>query len=232
MSLSGRSVLALVPARGQSTGIRRKNLTLLRGRPLVEHTIRAALGARSVDATYLSSDDPEILEVGLALGARVVERPAEWATDDAAASDVVRHFLDWLPAALRDQDPYIAYLQPTSPMRTAHHIDSALNLLEETSAHSLVSVLRLQKSPFKSFTIDEDGRLQSLFDEHMSNMRRQDLPETYTPNGAIYLFSVEEFVRRGGFPSNGSVPFFMSPNESIDIDDAQDLARAERLMGA
>ena len=63
-------------------------------------------------------------------------------------------------------------------------------------------------------------------------MRRQDLPETCTPNGAIYVFSVDEFVRRGGFPSNGSVPFFMSPDESIDIDDAQDLARAERLMGA
>lgn len=232
MSLNGRPVLALVPARGGSTGIVRKNLTLLGGRPLVEHTLRAALSSHGVDATYLSSNDPAILAVGVTIGALAVERPAEWATNDAAAADVVRHFVGWLPAALRDQDPYIAYLQPTSPMRTAQHIDSALSLLGETSAHSLVSVLRLQKSPFKSFTVDEDGRLLSLFDERMSNMRRQDLPETFTPNGAIYLFSVDEFVRRGGFPSNGSIPYFMSADESIDIDDAHDLDRAERLMEA
>ena len=92
--------------------------------------------------------------------------------------------------------------------------------------------MRLRKSPFKSFVISESGNLQSLFNEQLSNARRQDLQDTYIPNGAIYIFTIAEFLSRKGFPSNGSLPYIMSSNDSIDIDDLEDLKIADNLLKA
>jgi CMP-N-acetylneuraminic acid synthetase len=88
----------------------------------------------------------------------------------------------------------------------------------------------MRKSPFKSFVLSESGKLQSLFDEKMSNARRQDLQDVFIPNGAIYIFSIQQFIDRKGFPSNGSLPFIMSEDDSIDIDEKEDLLRAEKLL--
>jgi len=231
MSHRDEPVLALVPARGGSKGLPRKNLALLQGRPLVEFTLVAAKQSRTVDVTYLSSDDREILEVAERVGAIPLLRPAEYATDHASAVDVVRHFIGVIPAAERARNPFIVYLQPTSPLRTAHHIDQAFQLLAEQNATTLVSVSALECSPFKSFRIDDDGRLKSLFDEKLSNARRHDLPAAFIPNGAIYVFRVEEFLSRGGFPSDGSVPFVMDSSVSVDVDTREDLACVEQAMG-
>jgi CMP-N-acetylneuraminic acid synthetase len=98
-------------------------------------------------------------------------------------------------------------------------------------AASLVSVVKADKSPFKAFCLNENGFLESLFDEHLSNARRQDLPQCYFPNGAIYMFRISTFKQHGGFPSNGGVPFIMSARDSIDIDDEADLVRAALELG-
>lgn len=229
MAVSGTKVLALVPARGGSKGVTRKNLRLLGGRPLVQITLEAARGARLVDEVFLSSDDPEILAVGRATGVRTVVRPSEWATDDATAVDVVRHFLQELPPELREGNPYLVYLQPTSPRRTSAHIDGALNAMASVGGEAVVSVVELTKSPFKAFRLTENNRLQALFDERMSNQNRQQLPRTFAANGAIYAFRMRDFETRGGFPSNGSVPYVMSQEDSADIDTAQDLNRLGQL---
>lgn len=209
----------------------RKNLALVCGRPLLYYTLRAALDSVEVDQTFLSSDDGEILDFGNRMGVNAVNRPSACATDDASAADVVRHFIEALSDEVRACDPVIVYLQPTSPLRDARHIDRAIALLREHGATMLVSVVELQKSPFKSFGLDDRNRLRSLFDERLSNSRRQDLPRTYIPNGAIYVFSVGEFMARRGFPSNGSVPYVMNEVDSIDIDTPDDLLRAERILG-
>lgn len=94
-----------------------------------------------------------------------------------------------------------------------------------------MSVSEAENSPFKMFTLDANGRLQSLFDEKLSNARRQDLPPVFAPNGAIYVFRVSEFNARGGFPSNGSMPFAMNANDSLDIDTEDDICRAEIILG-
>ena len=228
---NSRPVLALIPARGGSKGVPRKNLALLRGRPLVEYTLRAARESSWVDAIYISSDDAQVLELGRTQGALTLERPAAYATDNASANEVVRHFIDSLSADLRARDPMIVYLQPTSPMRDAPHIDAALRMLAEQGGTLLVSVVELHKSPYKSFQLDESSRLKSLFDERLSNARRQDLPRTFVPNGAIYVFALTDFTSRGGFPSNGSLAYVMNETDSIDVDAPEDLARAERILG-
>lgn len=230
MSVNKRPVIGLIPARGGSKGVPRKNMRMVAGRPLVEFTVQAALDSRYIDYVYLSSDDDEILLCGSAMGARSIRRPAEFASDTASADGVVIHFLEEIPGQLAAQDPYIVYMQPTSPLRTARHVDLALEQMEAQAAHTLVSVVEMAKSPFKSFSLDAEGRLQSLFDEEMSNARRQDLPKAYIPNGAIYIFRVSDFLDRAGFPSNGSVPFIMNEAVSIDIDTEEDIRYLECVL--
>jgi CMP-N-acetylneuraminic acid synthetase len=176
----------------------------------------------------LSSDDSDILDIGESLGAVSLRRPTEYATDTASANDVVRHFIDELGDGA--DDPYIVYLQPTSPLRSARHIDEALAEMEKQGIHMLISVVEVVKSPYKMFFLDGDGFLKSLFDERLSNARRQDLPTTYMPNGAIYVFRQSDFEDRGGFPSNGSIPYVMSDKDSVDIDSEEDVKFVERYL--
>lgn len=189
-----KTVLALIPARGGSKGVPRKNLRMVGGKPLLAYTISAAQRSAVVDSTFVSSEDPEILAVAASLGAAALQRPVDFATDEASAVDVVRHFIDWLPEELRQQDPCIVYLQPTSPLRTSEHIDAALNRMLELKKSTLLSVTELTASPYKSFKIDGNGQLESLFDEKLSNCRRQELPATYLPNGIIYVFRISDFL--------------------------------------
>ena len=222
-------VFALIPARGGSKGIPRKNLAMVAGRPLVAHTIEAAMQAASISTTYLSSDDEDILEIGRRAGCKVVRRPAELAGDNAPAVDVVSHLISAALADVED-DAAIVYLQPTSPMRTARHIDEAVALMKASRSKAVVSVTELEKSPYKSFVLDERGELQSLFEESLSNANRQSLPPTFIPNGAIYGFSFGSFRKRRAFPSNGSLPYIMDRQASLDIDTQNDLAIVRALM--
>jgi len=230
MDKSCRIVLALIPARGGSKGVRRKNLRMVGGKPLLEYTLSAAHQSKLIDRTFVSSEDAEILGFAAQSGAETIRRPADFATDEASAVDVVCHFIDWLPEDLRRQDPCIVYLQPTSPLRSSEHIDTALRLMAKLDKFTLLSVTELKTSPYKSFNIDDNGELQSLFDEKLSNCRRQDLPKTYRPNGAIYVFRISDFLERTGFPSNGSVPFVMNEQDSVDVDTEADIILVEKIL--
>ena len=221
--------IALIPARGGSKGVPRKNLRHLNGKPLVLHTIEAALASTRISDVYLSSDDGDILAVGARAGCKLIRRPESLARDDSTAVEVVKHFLDSADRS-GTEDPAIVYLQPTSPLRTTAHIDAAIDVMTGAGAYTLISVTELEKSPFKSFVLDESGRLESLFDEKLSNLGRQALPKAYLPNGAIYIFTRSAFIERGGFPSNGSLPFIMSSADSIDIDTEDDLTLAQRIL--
>lgn len=219
--------IGLIPARGGSKGLTRKNLRDLAGKPLLHYAIDAARSSGHVSDIYLSSEDEEILASGRQAGCRAILRPAALAQDDSTATQVVQHFFE---TTKLDGDPYIIYLQPTSPLRTSVHLDEAIGMMTAAGAESLVSVVELQKSPFKSFITGEDGRLKSLFEEQFSNHNRQQLPKAYIPNGAIYIFRKSLFLARGGFPSDGSLPYIMSAADSIDIDTEADLDRARQRM--
>jgi CMP-N,N'-diacetyllegionaminic acid synthase len=146
------------------------------------------------------------------------------------AADVVNHFLSTTPSEVIDKDPYIVYLQPTSPLRTGQHINDAIELMISNGSNALMSITELSKSPYKSFIINSDGVIESLFDEKLSNLGRQQLPKSYISNGAIYIFKVSEFLLRKGFPSNGSYPYIMDEIDSIDIDTEDDLILIEKYM--
>jgi CMP-N-acetylneuraminic acid synthetase len=195
---------------------------MLAGRPLIDYSIQAARLSAWVDEVWVSSDDVEILGVAKNAGAIPLMRPAHHASDEASAVGVVEHFIEQLPDTLRTLNPIVVYLQPTSPLRRVEHIDAALRTMVDQHARTLLSVTECEKSPFKTFR---------LFNEKLSNARRQDLPVAYQPNGAIYIFSVGDFEARGGFPSNGSVPFIMTARDSIDIDTPDDLARVAHIIG-
>lgn len=230
MRLLKNSFYALIPARGGSKGIVGKNLHPIIGRPLISYTIEAAKESKYISQIYTSSDSDEILKLSMDSGVNTLRRPHELSSDHASSVDVVYHFLDHLLKINTCPKSYIVFLQPTSPLRSCWHIDNAIELMLEKGADSLVSVCELTKSPYKSFKIGSDGRLESLFDQRMSNFRRQDLDLTYTPNGAIYIFSIQKFLDEGGFPSNGGVPFVMNEMDSLDIDTMDDIFRLERYL--
>lgn len=232
MSFKNRQVIGLIPARGGSKGVRRKNMRTLLGRPLLEYTIQAAFDSAFIDHIYVSSEDQEILEAAEKMKALTTTRSLVAATDSATASDVVNDFLKKIPSDLKNSDPYLVFLQPTSPLRTGAHIDAAFREMSAADSDVCVSVTALKKIPFKSFILTQEGRLKSLFDESLTNANRQSLPVVYYPNGAIYVFPISKFIARNGFPSNGGVPYIMSEQESVDIDTEEDFAMVEKKWRA
>ena len=230
MLSNGTKVIALIPARGGSKGVKRKNLRNVNGYPLIAYSIRAALLSDIVDQVWVSTDDGEIGQTAKKFGAMVIERPDYLAKDSSSAVEVVEHFKNTLSESLSEQDTMLVYLQPTSPMRNSLHIDTALLGMEHANISSLVSVIKCISSPYKAFKLNEDDMLQSLFGERLSNSNRQDLPQCYYPNGAIYAFMLKDFKNGGGFPSDGAFPFVMTDRDSGDIDSEDDLNAVEKIM--
>ena len=230
MTYLDRVVLALIPARGGSKGLPGKNLRTLCGQPLLSYTIKAALSSEYIDQTWLSSDDLDILELGSQFEINLIHRPAELASDTSSASSVVEHFLSLLPKDTLAKDPFIVYLQPTSPLRSSAHINKAFSQLASSNAEFLLSVCESDRSPFKSFSLNSNGLLEPLFEEGVSNVGRQELQKTFDPNGAIYIFCASIFFKKNCFPSAGAQPYFMSQEDSVDIDTLEDFDKAATLL--
>ncbi len=216
-------VIGLIPARGGSKGIPRKNLAPLGGRPLLAYTVEAALGSKALTRTVVSTDSPEIAEVARALGAEVpFVRPAHLARDETPMRDVVLHALGELGVC-----DVLVLLQPTSPLRGSRHIDEAVRLLLDSGADSVVSVVEVphQFRPGKLMAI-EDGRLVRLGwdapDRHAG-------ATVYARNGPAVLALRPE---RLGDDLYGGVcrPYLMDMADSIDVDGPADLALAEHFL--
>lgn len=219
-------VVGLVPARGGSKGIPRKNLALLCGRPLLAYTCEAALASR-LDRTIVSTDDPEIADAARACGVDVpFMRPAALGGDEVPMVDVVRHAFTELAAA-GDRPDAIVILQPTSPLRGTRHIDTAIERLFETGADTVVTVVRVphQFTPGSLMTKRED-RL-TPYANGPAVLRRQDKPELYARNGPAVLAVRAGSIQRGGFYDGVVIGVEMDPVESLDVDSADDLALAE-----
>lgn len=221
-------VLAVIPARGGSKGLPRKNLAPFLGRPLIAWTIEAALGARRIDRVILSSDDPEIIEAARGLGCEApFVRAAALATDEATSLDVVLDAVDRTPGY-----DIVVLLQPTSPLRTAEDIDAVLDLL--AAADSAVSVAEAADHPFLVYRPDANGRLRPYAEPASgASLRRQDLPPAWSLNGAIYAARIDWLRRERAFVRPGQTLAWPMPVErSADIDTPTDLIEAERAAAA
>ncbi len=218
--IQGKSVLALVVARGGSKGLPGKNIKAVLGRPLIQWTTDAARQSRYVDRLVLSSDDPAIIAVAAQCGCEApFRRPAELATDEASSVDVTLDALRRLPGY-----DIMVLLQPTSPLRTAADIDGALELLLSTGAPSCVAVRPAQDHPYWTYRVESNGRL-AAFAEPTGGMpqRRQDLPPAWCVNGAVYAVWVDRFSLDRSFLTRETVAYPMPTERSIDIDTAEDL---------
>ncbi|MFA4932782.1 MAG: acylneuraminate cytidylyltransferase family protein [Caldisericia bacterium] len=227
------NVLAVIPARGGSKEIPRKNIFSLSGRPLIEYTFEAAKGSKLINRTIVSTDDNEIAEVGRRNGIDVpFMRPKELAEDNTPTLPVIRHAVEFIEKEHGYKPDIVMLLQPTAPLRKSHHIDEALRLLmNNPDADSVVSVTEVphQYNPYFVMKI-EDDLLKFYNEDAIKYTRRQGLPKAYSRNGAIYAFRLETLNEKNSLYGDTCLPYIMSFEESVNIDSVYDFKIAEMLL--
>ena len=226
-------ILGIIPARGGSKGIIKKNMAPLNGHPLLKYTFDAAKESRFITRVILSTDDPGFASYGRENGIEAVMRPAHLAGDKTPMKDVIDHHLLALKEEGYEPDIFIL-LQPTSPLRTAEHIDEALqSLIADSSADALVSVVDIphQYLPMKIMELDNDGSLKFYKADGEKYTTRQELPHLYARNGAaIYAVYTRAYQKTGSLYGTRCIPYIMKEEESVDIDTEFDLYLAECIM--
>ena len=214
----GKSFLAIIPARGGSKRLPRKNLLDLNGKPLIAYSIEAGLKSRYIDRVIVSSDDKEILNVSQKYRADTICRPNELANDTASTVDAIIHTINSV-----EKYDYIILLQPTSPLRTEQHIDEAIELLDRKNADAIISVCEMEHSPLWSNTLESSLSMQGFLRDEVLNKRSQDLEKYYRLNGAIYICKTKKLLEERSFLLKNSIfAYIMSREYSIDIDEKID----------
>lgn len=221
-------ILGLVPARGGSKGIPRKNLALLAGRPMLDYTLDAALGAKSLDMIAVTTDDPAIEAAAKRRGVPVIRRPAALAGDRAPMISAVEHALKSVGAVGADVEA-VVLLQPTSPLRTARHVDEAVSRWRKSGADSLISVNKVWQHPCECLQLAPGG-LKPAVSLPCGAAGRQDMPKFVFLNGAVYVTRTSMLLRRGRFWDRRSAVYDMDPLAGLDIDEPYQLAVAEALL--
>lgn len=230
--LHNKKVLALIPARGGSKGIPKKNLFPIMAKPLLQYTFDAAKDSGALSNIMISSEDDEILHFAQLHGIDTrYRRPASLGTDQAKTADVVEDVLKWLEQ-IGEYPDVLVLLQPTSPLRSADDINRAVKRFQDLGADSMVSVHKMVEHPYKSMHLAEDGSWQYLAKPVEKTHRRQDYDENYyTINGAFYLVKPDWFREKQAFVVEGETELFeMSPVAGIDVDELVDVFKVEAYL--
>ncbi len=230
-----KDVLAVIPARGGSKGIPRKNLAPIAGKPLLVHSIAHAQASRYVSRIIVSTEDEEIATVAKAAGAEVpFRRPRELAGDEVLDLPVFQHVLERLASDEGYAPEIVLHLRPTTPLRKPAWIDEAIDLLRsDPRADSVRSVSSPSQHPYRMFRIGNDGYLDPLFKhEHPIPylLRRQDLPKMYYYNCVIDVTRRSTILGKNSMTGDRMLPYVMMPDDAIDIDGPRDLLLARLLM--
>jgi len=230
-----KAVLGLIPARGGSKGLPRKNIRLLCGRPLIEYTIEAALKANSLDRVIVSTDDPDIASVAEGTGAEVpFLRPVDYATDTASSISVVHHAIQWLEENGAYHPDAIAFLSPTCPLRTSDQIDAAVDLLWKSKLESVVTVFPVPHHPYFIYSLNENNQLSELITMPDKPLRRQELPRYYAHSQSVmisrtsYLKLCDQKAAVLNFDSAAGLK--IDYQSALDIDTIIDLMVADTFM--
>lgn len=224
------TILGVIPARGGSKGVPRKNIRPLAGRPLIAWTIAAAKESLLLSRTVVSTEDPEIARVARDCAGDVpFMRPAVLATDVAKSHPVLVHALQAVEDPEGRRYDYVLTLQPTSPFRTGADIDALIRLLEPGRPASGVSVVSAPSHPLKAKRI-VNGRLSDWFPDHPEpeGVPRQALPEAWVRNGALYV-TRRDVLLGGSIYGGDTVPLVMPADRSMDINTEFDFEIAEFL---
>jgi N-acylneuraminate cytidylyltransferase/CMP-N,N'-diacetyllegionaminic acid synthase len=222
------NVLGIIPARGGSEGIFRKNIKTLSGKPLIAWTIEASLNSKFINKLIVSTEDQEIADISLKYGAKVpFIRPSDIAKHSSSRNEVVLHAIKSLPGF-----DYVVLLQPTSPFRQTKHIDEAFEFLLNKNAPACVSVVEQDQPPFWMYKMTNEKKLTPLIEENKFN-RRQLVPKSYSLNGAIFICNTKYFLSSDHpdpFITSNTIGYEMSAEFSLDIDDEWDWKIAEAIF--
>lgn len=222
------NIISIIPARGGSKGVPRKNIKLLAGKPLIAHSIELSLGSKSVNRTIVSTDDQEIAEIAKKYGAEVITRPKELATDTAATEPVLQHVVKCLEEKEKYKPDLIILLQPTSPLRKKDDIENALKQMAAAKADSLLSARKFHGFLWKK--TDNDKKLFKAVNYDFKNRpRRQDM-EQYMENGSIYI-TKRDILMNDNCRLGGKITcYVMDEWYSADIDTESDFLLVEQML--
>lgn len=230
--INGKSVLAIIPARGGSKGLPGKNIKELCGKPLIAWTIEQAKSCSDIDRIVVSTDSGKIANIAKESGANVpFLRPAELAVDDSPTADTILHVLEQLSLSGESYD-YVALLEPTSPLRKTNDIDNAINLItQNTEADCLVSVGEIHmEHPMIVKKIDAKGFVAPYISNIAKIHQRQQADKAYFPYGVIYISKAPEFKKKQTFYTEKTVPYFIERWQNYEIDDELDFIIVEQVM--
>ena len=215
-------IVSIIPVRGGSKSIPRKNIVDFAGKPLMLWTIEQAKASALVSEIYVTSDSKEILEIADSAGVRPIIRPPELSTDIATSELALIHVLN----QIKEEPEYIVFLQATAPLRKSNDIDNSISLLMDGDADSLLSVTKAYDYIWK----ESEGGISSLNFDYLQRKRRQDLQPLYYENGSIYVFK-PDIIRKYRNRLGGKISiYYMEPWQMVDVNDNADLEWAEWLF--
>ena len=221
-------IIAVIPARGGSQRFPRKNIALLDGIPLITHTIRNALRAKTIDIVCVSTEDPEIADIAKTENVLLVHRPIELAGSKVQNQHVVSHALSEIYP--NKEEGIVMLLQPTSPLRHFTDIDETVTLFQQDqAARSCLSITFVDTHPGKFITLDGNKIHPYTCAEDMEK-QMQNLPPVYQQNGAIYMLGIEDFKKHQKFILDPAIAYIMPPERSVDIDKEENLLYAQILL--
>ncbi len=227
----GKSILAIIPARGGSKGLPGKNIRVLCGKPLIAWSIEHAEKSKYVDDVFISTDSPEIASVAEQYGVSVPElRPEYLARDSAPSSEFILYTLEKLRNEGKQYDCFIL-LEPTSPLRDVDDVDKAIEMLVDNPASESVVGVAMSGTIHPAFMVlvGEDGYLKPL-EEGKHDMRRQDLPNVFFFEGSVYVSKVEAFLQKKTFYHDKTLPYIVPEWKSYEVDNLVDFNIIETIM--
>ena len=224
-----KKIISIIPARGGSKRLPRKNILPLAGKPVIAYSIEKSLNSKYIDRTIVSTEDKEIAEVSKKYGAEVIERPKELATDEATTLVVLQHVLSVLKE--KDCNPdVVVLLQPTSPLRKTIQIDESIKKLIDSDVSAVVSVSELHIG-YKWLLEIKDKKLDFISQNNLKNTRTQDQKKAYMLNGAINAYKTETVLKSKTYNFNDNcMPLIMDKITSMEIDDKTDLELIDLYM--
>ncbi len=224
--LKDKTILGVIAARGGSKGVPRKNIKLAGGKPLIAWVIQAALKSAHLDRLVLSSDDSHIIEIAERYGCETpFVRPDNLAQDDSLIRDVILHAMDQVTGY-----DHVMLIQPTSPLTQTEDIDGCIRQIINQRGKSLVTVTSPEKSPYWMFKTEKDNRLAPLMGWEYFDQRRQDLPETRIPTGAVYIAESKWFRENRSFYSPETLGYEIPYERCLDIDTELDFKLFEVMI--
>lgn len=227
--INNKRVIALIPARGGSKSIPKKNIKLLGGKPLIAWTIEVAQNTVEIDRVIVSTDCEDISDVSKKYGAEVQVRPRELAKDDSLVIDTIRYTLNRLKEE-GEQAEYLVLLEPTAPFRKAEDISNCINLLVEGEYDSVATFTEAELNPHRAWKIEND-EVRTFINGTIPWLPRQKLPRAYQLNGAVYVIRINKVDEDSvGLVLEKSGAVIMPKERSIDIDHYIDLLIAEQII--